>query len=102
MISLPVIDCPATEDSDVDAHIEKSDIQVTLTFAEHELMCDLLNAAMEMMNFASPYGSGLHDLSLDNEIVQRYTAIDNLRERFQILWSDRFNTFDESNHNEIL
>lgn len=96
MISLPN-EQRIVEDSNDCFYTDDGDVQVILTCAEHELMCDLLNAAMEMMNFASPYGSGLHDLPLDNEIVQRYTAIDNLRERFQILWSDRFSPFDESN-----
>lgn len=91
MISLRV-NQPIVEDTTDDSYIDQNDIQVTLTYAEHEMLNDVLNGAMEMMNFASPYGSGLHDLPLDNQIVQRYTAIDNLRERFLTLWYDRFDT----------
>jgi hypothetical protein len=37
-----------------------------------------------------PYGAGSYDLPMDNEIMQRYTMIENLRETFIELWSDRW------------
>lgn len=91
MISLPT-NQPIVEDSNADDFIDQNDIQMTFTFAEHEMMCDLLNTAMDMMYFST--AGGLHDLSFDNEIVQRYTTVDNLRERFQTLWGDRFDSYD--------
>jgi hypothetical protein len=39
---------------------------------------------------------GIWDLPLDNPIIQRYTLIENLKERFNILWADRFEPFSES------
>jgi hypothetical protein len=91
MISLPT-NQPIVEDSNVDDFIDKGDIQVTFTYAEHEMICDLLNAAMDVMYFST--AGGLHDLPLDNEIVQRYNTVDNLRGRFQALWGDRFDSYD--------
>ena len=88
MISLPTPNYPVVEDTNEDAHIVQGDIQVTLTFAEHELINDVLMQASTAFDFACPYG--MFDLPIDSEIVQRYTMLDNLRERFNILWSDRF------------
>jgi hypothetical protein len=68
------------------------DINVRLTEAEHELMIDLLIHALESYQFVAPYDSGVHDLPFDNPIVQRYDMVDNLRERFMVLWKDRFET----------
>jgi hypothetical protein len=65
-------------------------ITVTLTESQHELMIDLLNHASDAANLIMPYGSGSYDLPMDNEIVQRYTMIENLREIFLELWSDRW------------
>lgn len=81
---------PIVEDSNNDLNIDQNDLNVTLTFSEHELMNDVLMQAVEAMDFACPYG--LHDLPIDSEIVQRYTMIENLRERFNTAWSDRFST----------
>ena len=41
------------------------------------------------MDFASPYS--MFDLPIDSDVVQRYSMIENLRERFNTSWSDRFN-----------
>lgn len=90
MISLSVPNYPVAEDSCADSHMDQCDINVALTFAEHELMCDLLCQAATMIDFASPYG--IFDLPIDSDIVQRSTMIGNLRERFNIAWNDRFNT----------
>ena len=66
------------------------DITVTLTEAQHELVNDLLLHAMESYQLMAPYDAGMHDLPLDNEIVQRYTMIENMREMFLELWKERF------------
>lgn len=80
-------------DTDIDSHIEKGDIVVSLTLAEHELMNDIIMNAVNAADFAIPYC--LADLPFDNEIVQRYTMLENLRERFNILWADRFQTVSD-------
>jgi len=67
------------------------DIDIRLTEVEHELMIDLLVHALESYQLVAPYDSGIHDLSLDNPIVQRYDMIENLRERLMVLWKDRWN-----------
>ena len=87
MISLPSNQL-IVEDTNENAHIDQNDIQVTLTFAEHELINDVLMQAINSLDFACPYG--LYDLPINSEVVQRYTTIENLRERFNTLWSDRF------------
>jgi hypothetical protein len=84
-------------DTNDDSYICQGDIQVTLTFVEHELICDMLHKALDMCDFAYP--CGIYDLPMDSEIVQRRTIIENLREQFNVLWSDRFTPFNE---NEIL
>jgi hypothetical protein len=89
MISLPTPDYPVVEDTTDDSHIDQNDVNVTLTFAEHEMMCDMLCQAVTIMDFASPYS--MFDLPIDSDVVQRYSMIENLRERFNTSWSDRFN-----------
>jgi hypothetical protein len=92
MISLPTPNYPVVEDTNEDSHIAQGDIQVLLTFAEHELINEVLMQASTSFDFACPYG--MVDLPIDSEIVQRYTMLQNLSERFYILWSDRFTTID--------
>jgi hypothetical protein len=89
MISYPIV-----EDTNEDAHIDQCDVNVALTFAEHELINEVLLQAVNSFDFACPYG--MFDLPIDSEIVQRYTMLDNLRERFNILWSDRFTPVTEN------
>jgi hypothetical protein len=89
MISLPVINYPVVEDTNNDAWIDRNDIDVKLTYAEHELICQLLLQAVNMMEFACPYE--FFDLPIDTEMIRRFTIIENLRERFNESWSDRFN-----------
>jgi hypothetical protein len=72
----------------------ENDITVTLTEVEHEMINDVLNHALESFHLATE--GGIWDLPLDNPIIQRYTLIDNLKERFNILWADRFEPFSES------
>lgn len=90
MISFPNMNSNIVMDTNDDSHMVKGDILVPLTMAEHELMNDIILHAVEAANFAIPYC--LADLPLDNEIVQRYTMLENLRERFVYLWADRFQT----------
>jgi hypothetical protein len=92
MISLPTPNYPVVEDTNEDSHIVQGDIQVLLTFAEHELINEVLMQASTSFDFACPYG--MVDLPIDSEIVQRYTMLQNLSERFYILWSDRFTPID--------
>jgi hypothetical protein len=92
MISLPTPNYPVVEDTNEDSHIAQGDIQVLLTFAEHELINEVLMQASTSFDFACPYG--MVDLPIDSEIVQRYTMLQNLSERFYILWSDRFTPMD--------
>lgn len=94
MIALSVHNYPIAEDTTDDSHIDQNDVNVTLTFAEHELMCDILCQAETMMDFASP--CGILDMPIDSELVQRYTMIENLRERFNTAWSDRFSAISEN------
>jgi len=70
--------------------MNQNDITVTLTEVEHELINDIFCHALESYQLVSPYDSGIWDLPIDNPIVQRYTLIENLKERFNLLWADRF------------
>jgi hypothetical protein len=88
MISLPVVNQPIVVDTNEDAHIDQNDLNVTLTFTEHEMLVDVLLQAVEMMNFACP--NKYFDLPMDSELIQRFSTIENLRERFNESWSDRF------------
>ena len=67
-----------------------NDITVTLTEFQHEIINDLLLHAMESYQLMAPYDAAIDDLPLENEIVQRRTAIENLREMFISLQLDRF------------
>lgn len=86
-------DYPIVEDTNEDAHIVQGDIQVPFTYAEHQMMMDVLMQAISAMDFACPYG--IHELPIDSEIVQRCDSLNNLHERFSVLWADRFESFEE-------
>jgi hypothetical protein len=75
-------------DTNDDAHIVQRDIQISLTYAEHELICEVLRQASDAFDFTCSYE--LQNLPLDSEIVRRYNILENLRETFYVLWSDRF------------
>jgi hypothetical protein len=66
------------------------DITVTLTEAQHELINDVLMNAIEAYHLVSPHDMGLHGLPIDNDIIQRYTMLENLKEMFVLLWANRF------------
>jgi hypothetical protein len=70
--------------------MNEGDITVTFTESQHELMIDIIMHAMESVQVLAPYDGGLHDLPLDNTLIRRYTMLDNLKETFGLLWSDRF------------
>ena len=74
--------------------MKEGNITITLTESQHELLNDILNHSLEAAQLIMPYGDGFYDLSQDNPIVQRYTMIENLREMFLQLWSDRFESND--------
>jgi hypothetical protein len=90
MISLPTLNYTVVEDTNIDAHIDQRDVNITLTFAEHEMMMDVLRLSIDVMDFSCFHG--MFNLPIDSEILQRYTMIENLRERFNTAWHDRFNT----------
>ena len=70
--------------------MNENDITVTLTESQHELINEILCHAADAMNLAAPYGDGLWDLPLDNPIIQRHDMLENMRDMFYTLWSDRF------------
>lgn len=72
--------------------MNEGNITITLTESQHELLNDLLIHACESAQLLMPYGFGVYDLPPDNEIVQRLTMIENLREMLLELWSDRWTT----------
>ena len=55
MISLPNMNSNIAIDTDIDSHIEKGDIVVPFTLAEHELMNDIIMNAVNAADFAIPY-----------------------------------------------
>lgn len=65
-------------------------ITVTLTESQHELLNEILCHATDSFNLVAPFNDGMHDLPLDNPIVQRHAMLENMREMFSELWSDRF------------
>ena len=77
--------------------METGDITVTLTESQHEMMMDIILNALDSFQLVSPYDDGMHELPLDNAIVQRYDTLDTLRQTFASLWSDRFNPYSEEN-----
>jgi hypothetical protein len=91
MISLPNLDTDTdiVLDTELDAEYG-GDITVTLTYVEHDVLNDIINSALDAIQLIAPYGSGLTHLPLDNEIIQRISTIDNLKERFNALWAGRF------------
>ena len=54
MISLPTPNYPVVEDTNEDSHIVQGDIQVPLTYAEHELINEVLMQASTAFEFALP------------------------------------------------
>jgi hypothetical protein len=72
--------------------MDQNDITVTLTEVEHELINDILLHALESIHLVAPHDAGIWDLPIDSPILQRYTLIENLKERFNLLWADRFET----------
>jgi len=67
-----------------------NDITVTLTECQHEMLNDVLMNAIEAYHLVSPHDMGMHELPIDNPIIQRYTTLENLKELFYELWRDRW------------
>ena len=71
---------------------DQQDLIVNLTEAEHELLIDVLTMSIgnfdELVDFCA-----LYDLPMDNPIVQKITMMENLKERLNFMWCERF---DES------
>ena len=89
MISLPVANYPVVVDDLDESLVDQNDINVTFTYAEHELLLDILSHAEASIDFACPWGQ--YELPMNSEFIQRYSMIANLRERISIAWDDRFN-----------
>lgn len=70
--------------------MNNSDITITLSESQHELLNDIILHALESYQLVSPYDDGMWDLPINNSILQRYTMIQNLREMFNEMWADRF------------
>lgn len=70
--------------------MNENDITVTLTESQHEFLNEILCHAMDSFHLAAPFDDGMFDLSFDNPIVQRYAMLENMREMFNQLWVDRF------------
>jgi len=83
MISLPV-------NTQQQITMNTNDITVTLTEAQHELINDVLLNAIEAYHLVSPWDMGMRELPMENEIIQRYTMLENMKEMFSLLWADRF------------
>lgn len=69
---------------------DQQDLIVNFTEAEHELLINVLSMAIgnfdELIDFCA-----LHELPMDNPIVQKITMMENLKERLNFMWSERFN-----------
>jgi len=76
--------------------MNEGNITVTLTESQHELLNEILCHTMEAFQLVSPYDDGMWDLPLDNPIIQRYTMVENMKEMFYELWSDRFTPTEEN------
>lgn len=70
--------------------MNENDIKVTLTESQHEFLNEILCNASEAFQLVAPYNDGISELPLDNSIIQRYTMLENMKEMFQELWVDRF------------
>lgn len=70
--------------------MNENDITVTLTESQHELLNEILCHATDSFHLVAPFNDGMHDLPFDNPIVQRYAMLENMKEMFLELWSDRF------------
>lgn len=74
--------------------MNEGNITVTLTESQHELIMNILWNMTD--TFDMVVSDALMDLPLDNQLVQRYTMMENLRELFEELWSDRFKPSTET------
>lgn len=74
---------------------DQQDLIVNFTEAEHELLINVLSMAIgnfdELIDFCA-----LHELPMDNPIVQKITMMENLKERLNFMWSERFNADTDS------
>lgn len=74
---------------DTEEILDTNDLEVKLTWTEHEFIKDLLVEASSIFDFST--GGFIGDLPMDSDIVKRYSTLENLKERFNLAWSDRFN-----------
>lgn len=64
------------------------DLNLLLTEAEHELILDVINLARESMDFSLDYSK--FEIPIQSAAIQKLTMLENLCERLQILWKERF------------
>ena len=97
MISLPNFS-EFTESVNADQELNETNycdqqtVTMEFTFEEHDLLNDILNHALETIDFA--IGSTLifdaYELDKASEIRQRYEMIEKMKKRSYELWSKRF------------
>jgi hypothetical protein len=69
-------------------YMDTKDLEVTLTCKEHELIKDVLMGAVDGLYALFP--GGWRELPEDNELKARYKQLDILQEKFDSLWTQRF------------
>ena len=69
-------------------HMDTKDLEVALTYKEHEVLNDVLVGVVDNLYAILPYG--WRELPKDNELYVRYSQIEDLQEKFANLWSQRF------------
>lgn len=84
------MDYPIALDTEERNSVNTDDVNVSLTYAEHDILFEILVRASEAFDFTT--NGNFYDFPIDDEFVQRHTLIENLRERFSALWQDRFDT----------
>jgi len=66
-----------------------SDVEVTLSCKEHELLNDVLMSAVDSLYALFPYG--WRELPEDSELYIRYKELEDLQNKCANSWAQRFN-----------
>lgn len=73
-------------------YCDQQPVTMEFTFEEHDLLNDILNHAIETIDFA--IGSTLifdaYELDPESEIRKRYEMLEGMKKRSYELWSQRF------------
>ena len=67
--------------------IDKSPVTLEFTYEEHDLLNSIFCHASDALDLAVPC---IYDLPEDSEVRQRYTMLDNLKNRSYDFWAQRF------------